>query len=111
MGIYKKKSETETLEKSEDDIFQESLNEYKDSLIRIITQKQTKEPFFNIKYVNEIMAIVQNNNMDKEIEFISHEFAELGLTNYINNELLNDLINFSNKTKVTKLMQGIIYFD
>ena len=110
MGIYKKKSETETLEKSEDDIFQESLNEYKDSLIRIITQKQTKEPFFNIKYVNEIMAIVQNNNMDKEIEFISHEFAELGLTNYINNELLNDLINFSNKTKVTKLMQGIIYF-
>lgn len=52
MGIYKKKYETENLEKSEDDIFKESLNEYKDSLTRIIQQKQTKKPFFNIKYVN-----------------------------------------------------------
>jgi hypothetical protein len=109
MSIYKKKVETEILEK-EDDIFKESLNEYKDSLTRIIKQKQTKEPFFNINYVNDFMAIVQNNNMDKEIEFISNEFAELGLGNYINNELLNDLINFSNKSKVVKLMQGIIYF-
>ena len=109
MSIYKKKVETEILEK-EDDIFKESLNEYKDSLTRIIKQKQTKEPFFNINYVNDFMAIVQNNNMDKEIEFISNEFAELGLGNYINNELLNDLINFSNKYKVVKLMQGIIYF-
>jgi hypothetical protein len=52
MGIYKKKNETENLEKFEDDIFKESLNEYKDSLTRIIQQKQTKKPFFNIKYVN-----------------------------------------------------------
>ena len=52
MGIYKKKNETENLEKFEDDIFKELLNEYKDSLTRIIQQKQTKKPFFNIKYVN-----------------------------------------------------------
>ena len=52
MSIYKKKNETENLEKFEDDIFKESLNEYKDSLTRIIQQKQTKKPFFNIKYVN-----------------------------------------------------------
>ena len=110
MGIYKKKSENEMLEKSEDDIFKESINDYKDSLKRIISQKETKEPFFNINYVNDFMAIVQNNKMDREIEFISKEFAELGRNDYIKNELLNDLINFSNKSKVIKLVQGIIYF-
>ena len=48
--------------------------------------------------------------MEKEIEFIGKEFADLGKVEYINNELLNDLINFSNKNKVVKLLQGIIYF-
>ena len=110
MDIYRRKIENEILEKLEDDIFKESIVMYKDSLTRIINQKETKEPFFNIKYVNEFMAIIQNNNMDKEIEFILNEFAELGRDDYIKKELLNDLINFSNKTKVVKLVQGIIYF-
>ena len=110
MAIYKKKSESEVFEKSEEDILKESIENYKDSLTRIIKQKETKEPFFNINYVNEFTAIIQNNNMEKEIEFIAKEFEGLGKAQYINNELLNDLINFSNKNKVVKLLQGLIYF-
>ena len=108
MAIYKKKSESEVFEKSEEDILKESIENYKDSLTRIIKQKETKEPFFNINYVNEFTAIIQNNNMEKEIEFIAKEFEGLGKAQYINNELLNDLINFSNKNKVVKLLQGLI---
>ena len=110
MTIYKKIYDNEIFEKSEDDIFKESIDNYKNSLISIIRQKDTKEPFFNIKYVKEFMIIVQNNNMEKEIEFISKEFSDLGQDEYIKNELLNDLINFSYKDKVVKLLKGIIYF-
>ena len=110
MSIYKKISD-EMPEKSEDDIFKESIEDYKNSLTSIIRQKDTKEPFFGIKYVKDLfMKIVQNNNMEKEIEFIENEFAELGQDDYIKNELLNDLINFSYKDKVVKLLKGIIYF-
>ena len=87
MAIYKKKSESEVFEKSEEDILKESIENYKDSLTRIIKQKETKEPFFNINYVNEFTAIIQNNNMEKEIEFIAKEFEGLGKAQYINNEL------------------------
>jgi len=110
MSIYKQIYDNENLEKSEDDIFKESLDDYKNSLISIIRQKDTKEPFFGIKYVKDFMNIVQNNKMEKEIEFISIEFAELDQDDYIKKELLNDLINFSFKEKVTKLLIGIIYF-
>ena len=110
MAIYRKKYDNEIIEKSEEDIFLESIDNYQDSLTRIINQKDSKEPFFGIHNVNEIINAVQNNNMDKEIEFILKEFAGLGKDEYIKKELLNDLINFSNKSKVLKLLQGIVYF-
>ncbi len=111
MAIYRKKYDNEIIGKTEDSIFNESLENYKDTLTRIINQKDTKEPFFSINNVNEILKAIQiNNNMEKEIEFIEKDFAELGKEEYIKNDLLNDLINFSNKSKVVKLLEGIVYF-
>ena len=110
MAIYRKKYDNEIMEKSEDNILNESIENYKDSLVRIINQKDTKESFFSINYVNEIIKTIQENNMDKEIEFISKEFSSLGKEQYIKKELLGDLINFSNKDKVVKLLLGISYF-
>ena len=52
----------------------------------------------------------KNNDMKKEINFIEKEFENLGKKDYIRKNLLNDLINFSNKDKVSKLLNGIIYF-
>ena len=112
MSIYRKKYDKEILEKSEDDIFDESLDNYKDTIKRIILQKESKEPFFKINNVDEIIETVQknNDNFGNEIQFIQDEFEELNKKEYIQNDLLNDLINFSVKDKIIKLLQGIIYF-
>ena len=112
MAIYRKKHDNEIIEKSEDDIFNESINSYKDTLTRIIKQKESLEPFFGINNIKEIMNVIQNpnNNLNDEIKFTEIEFADLGKENYIKNELLNDLINFSIKDKTMKLLNGIIYF-
>ena len=48
--------------------------------------------------------------MEEEINFLIKEFEGLGKEIYIKNNFLNDLINFSNKDKVERLIQGIIYF-
>ena len=80
MSIYRKKQENESSEKTEDDIFNESLNNFKDTIKRIILQKDSKEPFFGINISKEILEIVQNpnNNLEAEIKFIENEFKDLG---------------------------------
>ena len=112
MSIYRKKYDNENIERSEDEIFKNSIENYIDTIKRIIEQKDTKEPFFGINNVNEIMSSIQNNNnnLEDEIKFIEIEFAHLGKEDYIKNDLLNDLINFSIKDKTIKLLKGIIYF-
>ena len=112
MSIYRKKHDNESIERSEDEIFKESIDNYKEALTRIIKQKESKEPFFGINNINEIMSAIQNNNnnMEEEMKFIENEFADLGKEDYIKNDLLNDLINFSIKDKTIKLLKGIIYF-
>ena len=112
MSIYRKKYDNEYLEKSEDEILKESINNYRDTLTRIIKQKDTKEPFFGIDNISDILSAVQNtnNNMEEEMKFIEKEFADLGKKDYIKKDLLNDLINFSIKEKTMKLINGIINF-
>jgi len=112
LSIYSKKKDTEGFEKSEEQLFKESINSYNDTLTRIINQKESKEPFFTINFVDDIMKATQkeNNDMNKEIGFIQKEFAQLQKDDYIKNHLLNDLTNFSKKEKVSKILQGIIYF-
>ena len=76
----------------------------------IIQQKETKEPFFEIKNIEQIMKATKNaqNDMKKEMEFIEKEFGNLGKNDYIKNDLLNDLNNFSKKDKIKNILQGII---
>ena len=113
MAIYiKNNNQNYETEKNESDIFNETKENYIDTLTRIINQKESKEPFFEINNVKEIMRAIQNknNDMKKEIDFIEKEFENLGKKDYITKHLLDDLINFSNKEKVSKLLNGIKYF-
>ena len=112
MTIYNIKKNNESLEKNEEQIFNDSIQEYKDICKEIINQKETKKPFFDINNIKEILKETQNksNDMSKEIKFMLQEFADLDKDDYIKNNLLNDLINFANKEKISKLLQSIIYF-
>ena len=98
--------------KSEDIIFNDSLNNYKKIIPEIINQKASKKPFFEIDYIKKLMKATQNkeNNLEREIDFIKTEFKDLGKDDYINNDLINDLINFSFRDKLSMLLKGIKYF-
>ena len=52
----------------------------------------------------------EDDELKIEIDFISKEFAQLNKEAYIKNNLLGDLVNFSKKDKVERLLQGLIYF-
>jgi len=112
MAIYNEKYNIENSEKTEQEIFDSSKNEFLNTMKRIILQNETKEPFFEINNVNEIINVIKgkNENMEEELNFISKEFESLGKESYIKNNLLGDLINFSKKDKIERLLQGLIYF-
>ena len=111
MAIYNKIYEKEKNKLSEDLILQKSLNNYKETLKRIILQKEIKEPFYKIKNINDIINVIKNqkNNINKEIIFIEKELSDLWNKNYIKN-ILNDLIYFSNNYELLILFEGIINF-
>jgi len=111
MSIYNKNKDNIGIE-SEEQIYKDSLNDFIEALTKIIQQKETKEPFFEIKCVELIMKTVEdkNNNIKKEMLFLSKEFENLGKKDYILNNLLEDLINFSQKDIVKNTIQGIIEF-
>ena len=112
MAIYREKYNIDIVEKTEQEIFDASKNEFLDSMKRIIQQNETKEPFFEINNANEIINVIKdkNDNMEEEFNFISKEFQSLNKESYIKNNLLGDLINFSKKDRVERLLQGLIYF-
>jgi hypothetical protein len=64
MPIYREKYQNEHLEKTEDEMFHSSIEALKDSFTRIINQKTSKEPFFEINYVETILRIIQNKNIN-----------------------------------------------
>ena len=107
-AIYNKKYTNEINEKTEDIIFNESIKTYRDSLTKIIT----KQPFYTIDYIEEIINVIKNSNIDlqREIDFILEEFKELGKENYIKNNLLNNLKTFSKKDKIIAILKGINTF-
>ena len=109
MTIYREKAKNL---KSEDETFIDSLNTYRNIITRIINQKDSKQPFFEIDYIKEIMRAIQDseNQLEEEINFIKDEFEDLNKEDYIKNDLLNDLINFSLRDKIKILLKGIIYF-
>ena len=110
MALYREKNQKGGTEK---EIFDSSKKDFINSMTKIIKQNETKEPFFEINNVIEIMNAIKNKEDDElknEIDFISKEFAELNKDAYIKNNLLDDLVNFSKKDKVERLLQGLIYF-
>ena len=109
MSIYIKNKDNQGID-SEDKIYKDTVNNFKESLTKIIQQKDTKEPFFEINNIEQIMKAIKNpqNDMKKEIDFIGKEFADLGKKDYIEKDLLNDLNNFSKKDMIKRILQGII---
>ena len=114
MTLYSEKTQKGGTEQEN---FDSSKKDFIDSMTKIIKQNETKEPFFEIKNVNIIINAIKDkdkdedkNDLTKEIDFISKEFKSLNKENYIKNNLLDDLVNFSKKDKVEKLIKGLIYF-
>ena len=108
MTIYIKNKDNQGIF-SEDKIYKDTVDNFKETLTKIIQQKDTKEPFFEINNIEQIMKATKNpqNDLHKEIEFIEKEFENLGKNEYIKNDLLNDLNNFSKKDKIKNILQGI----
>ena len=109
MAIYTKNKDTY---KTEDERFKKSIENYRELITNIIEQKEKNLKFFEIKDVNEILDIVyiQNDKLKDEIEFTLQEFKDLKKENYIKNNLLNDLINYSQKDLICKLLEGVLRF-
>lgn len=95
MTIYNSKKNNDSFVKIEEQIFNDSIQEYKDTCKEIINQKETKIPFFDINNIKEIFKETQNkiNDINKEIKFMLQEFADLDKDDYSKNNLLNDLFN------------------
>ena len=109
MAIF---TEIDRNEKTEDEIFKESISEFHRVFEEIINQKESKKPFFKIDNVEKILNQLKNPNNDikKEIKFLENEFDYLKRDNYIKQNLEKDLKNFSNKYKILKLIKGITTF-
>ena len=110
MIIYEKNKEN--YKKSEDERFKQSIKEYQEVVTNILTQKEKNLKFFEINNIHDILNVVSTykNNLKEEIDFTLEEFKDLNKEEYIKNELLNDLINYSKKDKALKLLEGIQCF-
>ena len=110
LSVYQKNKEN--WKETEDFLFKKSIENYNEVMTNIITLKEKNLKFFEIKYAYVILDVIniQNNNLEEEIEFTALEFKNLNKENYIKNDLLNDLINYSQKDKAIKLLEGIIRF-
>ena len=109
MSIY---NEIKDSKQSEDELYKSAKSEFKSCLTRIINQNETKEPFFKIDNAYLIIEATTKNldKMDKEINFILKEFEFLEKDDYIKNDLLKELINFSKKDELLQVLEGIINF-
>ena len=110
MALYEKNKDN--YKASEDDLFKQSIKDYQEVLINIITQKEKNLKFFEINNVYVILNVIRtyNNNLQEEINFTVEEFKDLNKEEYIKKELLNDLISYYKKDKALKLLEGIKSF-
>ena len=112
MAIYINKNKEEILQKTEEQILNNSIEDYRNTCKEIINQNETKKPFLEINNIDLILKEVQNKNnyMKKEIDFMLEEFTDLGKDDYIKNNLLNNLNYFASRNKILILLESIIYF-
>ena len=114
MSIYRDKFNKEKFEKTEDEIFKNSIEVFKDTLTKIITHKKTGDIIYRINYIDNILKLVRNKNinMNEEIDFLCKEFPKLNQDNdnYIKNNLLNDLVIYSYRETIAIFLKGIINF-
>ena len=112
MVIYKNNYEKDKLDKSEEKILKESINDYIELIKEIIEKLEFKVPLYENKFIELIIKEILNTDFDweKEINFIKQEFAFLNKENYINNNLKNDFLIFIEQFQFVKLIQGIIEF-
>ena len=112
MSIYNNLYKNKKLNESEDLIFQKAINNFKDIFNSIIGQRCSKIDLLKLGNINEIIKEIKNprNNLKLEMNFIEKEFVDLGKDDYIKNNLLKDLINFSKIYDILKLLCGIICF-
>ena len=110
MAIYDKNKENDKL--SEDEIFKQSIQNYRGVLVNIITQKEKELKIFEIPNISIILKIVNDYkyNLEEEIQFTIEEFKDLNKESYIKNNLLDDLIKYSQKDIISKLLEGILRF-
>ena len=112
MVIYKNHYEKDKSTKSEEKILIESINDYINTIKEIIEKLELKLSLYEINNIDLIMKESGNPEfkMDKEIDFIKQEFSFLNKTEYIENNLKNDLIQFKEHFFFVILIQGIIKF-
>ena len=112
MAIYKNHYKKDKLEKSEEKILKDSINDYINIIKEIIEKLELKLSLFEIKNIDLIVRESLNPefNFDKEIDFIKQEIQFINFKEYIEKRLKNDLILFIEKFQFMHLIQGIIKF-
>ena len=110
--IYRIHYEKDKLEKSEDKILKESINDYINTFKEIIEKLEVKESLLEINHINLIVRESLNTefNIDKEINFINKEFNFMNKKDYLLNYFKNDFIFFTEQFQFIELIQGIISF-
>ena len=63
MAIYIKNKDNQGIF-SEDKIYKDTVDNFKETLTKIIQQKDTKEPFFEINNIEQIMKATKNPQND-----------------------------------------------
>ena len=112
MSIYNKNKNNRY--KTEDEIFKLSIKNFRETITNIINRKEIKIRFLEIKFINEVLNTIRtynnDNDLKNEVDFILKEFKHLEKEEYIKNDLLNDLIKYSNIDNILNIILGNINF-
>ena len=112
MLIYNIHYKNDKLDKSEDKILKESINDYLNIFKEIIEKLESKEPLYEISNIELIVKETLNPEFDwdKEMNLINQEFSGLNKKDYLLHNFKNDFIFFIEQFQFVDLIQGIIKF-
>ena len=112
MLIYNIHYKNDKLDKSEDKILKESINDYLNIFKEIIEKLESKEPLYEISNIELIVKETLNPEFDwdKEMNLINQEFSGLNKKDYLLHNFKNDFIFFIEQFQFVDLIRGIIKF-